>query len=716
VKRQVRETLIPCLCLLAILPLGARARAALPPGCGTAGTLPPPLVTIEPRTIGPLSSSEKSALTLYLVQNMRRLAPGVTFQTPEEVQGHLQEVRDRQLEGAEGGTVDKSIASFEFAMFATFTKDFLRYQHSVTLVVYKVSPVSQVAYAKAEAVGAEGADNFSLIVDAADRAAERLASGDLLQQLRAAQERPIEPRLCTQLTPLGTPPPAGSAPNDVRVGGVIRATVTLLDADGSAFADKVIAVKRISQGAVSSMILPTDANGQVRADFPVGDTAGGGGIIEASYTRGSVTWPAQDQSYHVIGPTALEILVRQAVVTTGTTLPLTAHLVLDDAPAATQAIAFAAEGGTVSSASAATDADGRATVNMVMGNEAGIATGRATWHCSGVACGSPPRHRTPAAAQEATAERDFAVEARARLTLFAADTDLAGGDLTLVQLMVDASGERLTAVPVSFSVDVGAITVRDTETDAFGQAQTYYAAPDSSDGTATLTARVVVQGEVFTKSVSIDYHGAEGGPMSGRLLPELSGGGCPVAPVFFVTAAIAHNGTGLTFATLGGTYDYPPADEQHPNNCRAVDFGEAKALPVTLSASGTRVGIPVHSEWTMSQPSASTIAWDVSTAHTAFAAFVLELKFDRPGTLNLHLDISSFPFGFVRVDGPNPVSSPSLSAPIAVIARTGVPGYGPADRSIAISGPQTMVFNGYFLQPPSDASGRVLTFTFTPAQ
>jgi hypothetical protein len=207
--------------------------------------------------------------------------------------------------------------------------------------------------------------------------------------------------------------------------------------------------------------------------------------------------------------------------------------------------------------------------------------------------------------------------------------------------------------------------------------------------------------------------------MTGKLLPELSGG-CPIGPVFFVTAAIAAGDTGLTFATLGGTYDYPRIDEQHPNNCGAVDFGQAKPLPVTLSASGSNFGTPVHSEWTMSQPSANMIAWDVSTTFAAYSAFVMELKFDRPGTLNLHLDISGFPFGYMRVDGPNPVASPTLSAPIAVVARTGVPSYGPADRSIAISGPQTMVFNGYWLQVTrsrddiGESSGRVLTFTFTP--
>ncbi len=171
---------------------------------------------------------------------------------------------------------------------------------------------------------------------------------------------------------------------------------------------------------------------------------------------------------------------------------------------------------------------------------------------------------------------------------------------------------------------------------------------------------------------------------------------------------------GMNISTMAGTFSGVPFVPDDP--CPLINFGAAQSLPVSVSV----VGWTGQIDWTVSQPNATTVAWDVSAIPAGgrqtvdgSASIVLELTFSRAGVLQLQFNSNWFTHGVAIAFGPD--TDPPCAFWCGNFVAAGVSS-GAVSYPVAVAAPgTTMKFNAFFPAGTAGA-GRLLTITFTPSQ
>lgn len=530
--------------------------------------------------------------------------------------------------------------------------------------------------------------------DAALDVVETLAaqtSAGLWCDIVDARLRPVRPVLALEVTEV------------VQAGTQATVRVTLTDAeDGLPQPGKDVTIEHAAvNGALSSVTATTNFFGVAEVDLPVG-TVPGLGIVQAHFRREDGL-PADSPfgAYRVVNPGGdLTVEAPQASLRVGEGETVTARLRRNGTPAAGEPITFTAAGGSVAAPVVTTDIEGQAStayeapatnamVDVTVTTPAPVPPG-------------PPAPTPP----DLTASLTFVVDGAVAFNLSAADTLQGGATSVIADLSV--GGAVQAAIPVTFNLTgPGVLNATAAQTDSAGRAEVIYFAP-AADTSVTVTAEAVVDGQSYTRTVTINV-GAVVRDLTVRLLPVLEYPELFGATRFYAaTRALVHDDPIVTITMGGPISPECPLESVAPAEC----WGMPTPPPVTLRAEDPLSQV----EWTVSQPLPNVVGWDVSASSTPPAegtqsSVLLELTFRTAGQLHLQANPSWGTVSAVQV----------LTAPYPfqqiLGAIHGAGGPMPArDATVAIQEPGTRtIFLNLATEFSGGGSGRALTLTFTPS-
>jgi hypothetical protein len=468
-------------------------------------------------------------------------------------------------------------------------------------------------------------------------------------------------------------------PVNVTPGGTIQVSVTLTDAsDGSQQPGRTVQFENASpDGRLTSVEVDTDFFGVATATLDVGSVIGDGhGIVQAHFrgADGKLT-DSPAAAYRVVAAVGdLGLAAAQAALRVGDNETVTATLQQPNGtPWPNQVIDFGASGGTVSSATSPTDSSGHATTGYQPPSGNGLVQVTATTTVPGssaAALESVDTTRAPASTLNASLT--FVVDGAVTLNLSAPDTIEGGSSQVIADLSI--GGNTLPDTPITFTLTgPGALSESARNTDSVGRAQITYIAP-SSAGSATVTATAVVDGQTYTKTVTIQV-GAVGNQLNVTVL-----------------------NSGITIVYVGTL-----------NGSNRNLLTANSAPPISLATSFDGVSL----QTTVSQPAGNTIAIDevfstatagstlltqVGLSITAQSAGTLEIAFNSTLATSTGLCVGNY---YAFDVGANQI----FQASSGVSAR------------VSMAAGETRVFYllvGEFGQPcGSNASGNARLFTLT---
>ena len=264
-----------------------------------------------------------------------------------------------------------------------------------------------------------------------------------------------------------------SGPDALVLGQTASFTVNLTDASGAGIGGEVVALASSAGNSISAATTTTDANGQVV--FDVTATTGGTDTLTATAlglqaTR-SVTVSAD--TFEITAPAAGQ------EVTLGTATTVSATWLKSGAPQVGETISFTATRGTLSAASAVTDANGVASVTISADN-AGPAV---------ITAENPESTST-------TVEIEFVATDADTINVQADPPSIGPTEQSSITAVVrDPAGNLVKNKRVNFTLeDVtgGSISVASDTTDSQGRARTVYTASNttSEQGGVKITATV----------------------------------------------------------------------------------------------------------------------------------------------------------------------------------------------------------------------------------
>lgn len=279
----------------------------------------------------------------------------------------------------------------------------------------------------------------------------------------------------TQLSVSG---PVSLAQNDV---GTF--VVSLLDSGGVGIRDQPITVASARGNTLSATTLTTNAAGQ--ASFTLTGVNGGADTITASglgLSTTHTTTVSVDQ-FAFITPDA------DAEVQLGTPQTVTVRWAQGNAPQANQTVSFASTRGTLSAATATTNASGDATVTIQSAN-AGFAT------ISASGSGGITSQRTI----------EFVASTPTQIQVQASPFTIATQESSTITAVVrDAANNAVKNQTVLFSLDDvtgGQLSVASAVTDSQGRAQSTYTAGSGTSSTNGVKVTATVQGTAVPAAVA----------------------------------------------------------------------------------------------------------------------------------------------------------------------------------------------------------------------
>ncbi len=331
-----------------------------------------------------------------------------------------------------------------------------------------------------------------------------------------------------------------SGPTSLVLGSSGTFNVSLTDSAGTGISGTSVAVTSTA-GTASASSVATDTSGH--ATFTV--VAATSGTRSVSATGVGITASqgvaVSGESFAFTTPTAPVSPATSTPVNIGTAQTLIVHWTANGAPlAAGQTVNFAASRGTLSAASAVTDASGNAQVT-IQSAQSGPSVVSATATDSTV---------TPAVNVEAEANFDFLAVTPSAISVQASPATIpASGQSTISAIVRDAAGNLVENKTVNFTLTDstgGSLTVASAVTDVQGKAQTVYKAstvPSGSNGvkvTATVQnfsavtdfAQLTVGGQTVFLSLGTGNKIGENGSKTQFLMPwvvnAVDSGGNPV--------------------------------------------------------------------------------------------------------------------------------------------------------------------------------------------
>jgi hypothetical protein len=260
-------------------------------------------------------------------------------------------------------------------------------------------------------------------------------------------------------------------------------TVTLVDSGNRAVANQAVTVASARSNTLSASALTTGANGT--ATFRL--TAANGGADTITVTALGLTSTqavaVNSDSFTITAPAA------GTEVTLGASQAVTARWLVNNVPVVGQTVNFATTRGTLTAASAVTNASGDATVS-VSANNAGGAVVSATGSAS-----------TAQVAIEFVATVPSQIEVQPSVfTLATTQTS------NITAVVRDAAGNLVKNKTVVFSLnDVtgGTLSIGSAVTDSQGRAQTVYTAGSTTSANEGVKITATVQGTAIAKTVSL---------------------------------------------------------------------------------------------------------------------------------------------------------------------------------------------------------------------
>ncbi|MBX3634175.1 MAG: hypothetical protein KF683_02075 [Rubrivivax sp.] len=311
-------------------------------------------------------------------------------------------------------------------------------------------------------------------------------------RLRLARGAPVQPQVRIAVEPT---PPRGQTGDNLTV----RATLVDLANNAAPVANQRLTVHYLTpQGVRTSRWATTDANGVATDTFVLGEAHPRAGLIEAGFRdiRG-IERKSQQMNYYVRPPGGqLALATGKAQLVPGGADTVTAALGLNATPVAAAAVTLNASAGAVGSASTdstrvVTNSAGLAAVPYVAPSVPSLVDLRAS-------------ATLPASGDTTSTSVSYVVDPGVVITL------AAGGDTVILgasSLRVDLEREQraVAGATVEFSVvGGGTLSAATATTDSVGRAEAAFSAP-SRAGASTITARVTLDGQTYSRSVTVRY-------------------------------------------------------------------------------------------------------------------------------------------------------------------------------------------------------------------
>lgn len=306
--------------------------------------------------------------------------------------------------------------------------------------------------------------------------------------LRSLRGRLVRPQVRLVVEPS---PPRGQP------GGTLTARATLIDlASGAAVPDQPISFSYITPQGERNTPRPaptTDADGVATFSLVLGPAHPRAGLIEAQFVGpNGRTAKSQQINYYVQAPGGkLNLASGKAQLRPTGSDTVRADLQHDARPVAAAAINLTASAGAVGSASVVTNSTGQASVSYAAPNEQRVVDVRAS-------------ATVPATGERVQGTLSYVVDSGVVMSLRSGgDTTVFGASSITVEL--EREQQAVANATVDFNVvGGGALSATRASTDSVGQAAVFFVAP-SRAGSATITARVSLDGRSYERSVTVNY-------------------------------------------------------------------------------------------------------------------------------------------------------------------------------------------------------------------
>ncbi len=340
------------------------------------------------------------------------------------------------------------------------------------------------------------------------------------------------------------------APSSVLPSGTTTLSIAVVDANGnSVAAGQPINFTTTAAGTFNTTSVPTDSNGRASVSYIASNTAGTETLTaKASNGISGTATLTVASNIAVVG--SISVTPTMSVIAAGGGTSTINAKVLDTAlqPIQGATVAFSTTSGTLSAASATTNASGIASV--VLTSSANVQAAKVTGSASGFA---------------GTATVNFSAGAPSVISLNAAPNSAnPGGQSTITAAVVDAAGNPVIGEPLTFSfVQRGsgtpALSATSAITDANGLASVGYTAGANAgtDIINAITSNSVTAAGASRASITV----ASGANVVGSIVATTSRPSIPVTTGTTLISAIVKDATGavlpsqtVTFTASSGTF------------------------------------------------------------------------------------------------------------------------------------------------------------------
>lgn len=304
-------------------------------------------------------------------------------------------------------------------------------------------------------------------------------------ELRTTRLTPVQPLLELAVTPTRG-----------KTGETLTVTVRLVDLAASRLPEpdqRIVVTYTTPQGEVLSKPLTTDPSGVAQDSLVLGRAHANPGTIRARFVRsdGKIK-DASPVKYYVLPALGhLNLSADKAQLRPGDTDTVRASLVHGGGPVANAAINLSASGGAVGTASALTDSAGAAGVSYAAPATPALVDVRAS-------------ATLPAGAGSTDARISYVVDPGVVMSLTAGGDTLIYGASSL-KVDLERAQQAVAGATVHFSLaGGGTLSAASAATDSVGRAEIGFAAP-SRAGASTITASVTLDGQTYTRNVTLRY-------------------------------------------------------------------------------------------------------------------------------------------------------------------------------------------------------------------
>lgn len=276
--------------------------------------------------------------------------------------------------------------------------------------------------------------------------------------------------------------------------------VSLIDASKKPIANQTVTVSSSAGNTLSAATVTTDASGHATFSLTAAHAGSDTVTVTALGTSGAQTVTVSNQQFTITAPVA-QALVPIAAAPCTPSVPVTVNWKVSGAPVTVgTTVNFASTRGTLSSATATTDANGNAQV-MICATSAGPATVSAQANIPG-GTGSV----------STSVDFSFISTTPSAIDLQASPSTVPiTGQSNLTAVVRDAAGNLVQNQTVDFTLqDVtgGSLSIASAVTDVQGIAQTVYTASHTASASNGVSITATVHNTAITKTATLTVSGA----------------------------------------------------------------------------------------------------------------------------------------------------------------------------------------------------------------